>query len=474
MKNHLLLALAALGFAGAACASGVMFGFENSDGHHYYRSSGLTSFEVRYSGDIEISPDQERVLSISPGGFLEIETRRLFTIREVRMTPGEKGGVEIRYWRADRRGSEEDGKAFLERHLSEVVRLTPVGARSEARRLLAAGGPRRVLSSLGDRDSDEAREIYLETILDGPPVDAPTGVEIIREAAREISGSSRLSRFLVRLAQKLPPDPELTARLARACDEISSSSARREALTGIANGRGIPAMAASDFAGSVAGISSSTEKAAAIERLAAGSTDPHVLSELAGAADTIDSSSERRRALSALVARPAIAGSPLIRVLKAAEGINSSSEKASFLAAAASACATPEAIRDYVHAADTIDSSSETRRALSALLRPELARDGWIAAVKAARRIGSSSEKASLLVRAAGAPSIDSAMLAAYLECAGSIDSSSEKRRAVVALLRRADLAPEQVTALTIFAEREISSSSEREAVLREAANRKS
>ena len=64
-------------------------------------------------------------------------------------------------------------------------------------------------------------------------------------------------------------------------------------------------------------------------------------------------------------------------------------------------------------------------------------------------------------------------MLAAYLECAGSIDSSAEKRRALVALLHRRGLAPEQVSAITAFAEREISSSSEREAVLREAVNPK-
>ena len=473
MKRNFLLALALLGCASAVSAR-VTFGIEDSDDHHYYRSSGLTSFEARYSGEIELSPDQERVVSISPGGFLEIETRRLLTIRKVRLTPAPNGALETRYWRADRRGSASDGEAFLERNLPEVARVTPVGARAEARRLLAAGGPRRVLSALGDRDSEEAREVYLETILEGAPVDTSTGLDLIRDAAREISGSSRLSRFLVRLAQELPPDPELTARLARACDEISSSSARREGLAGVADARGIPPAAAPDFARSVSGISSSSEKASAIEHLSASSKDPRVLSELASAADTIDSSSERRRALTALAARPEAAGPPLVRILKAAEGINSSSEKASFLVAAAPVCQSAEAVRAYLRAADTIESSSETRRALAALLRPNLPREDWIAVVRDAARIASSSEKASLLVRASAAPSIDPPMLAAYLECAGSIDSSAEKRKSVVTLLRRPDLNPDEVAAITVFAEREISSSSEREAVLREAANRRS
>ncbi len=473
MKRSIALALALLGCA-SALSAGVIFGIETSDDHHYYRSSGLTSFEARSAGDIELSPDQERVVAISAGGFLEVETRRLLTTRKVRVTPGPGGALEIRYWRADRRGSDSEGREFLERHLPEVARVTTVGAQAEARRLLAAGGPRRVLAALEDRDSDEAREIYLETILDGPAVDMPTGLELIRDAARHISGSSRLSRFLVRLAQKLPPDAELTARLARSCEEISSSSARREALSGIADARGIPPAAAADFGRSVSGISSSSEKASAVEHLGAAASDPRVLSELADAADTIDSSSERHRALSALAARPGAAGPPLLRILKAAEGINSSSEKASFLAGAAPVCRTRETIRAYIRAADTIDSSAETRRALAALMRPDLAREDWISTVKAAARISSSSEKAGFLVRAVAAPSIDAAMLAAYLECAGSIDSSSEKRKSIVALLRRPDLAPDQVSAITIFAEREISSSSEREAVLREAANRKS
>ena len=53
MKTRLLLAAALLSSATASAA--VMFGFEDSDEHHYYRSTGLTSFEVRYSGEIEPS-----------------------------------------------------------------------------------------------------------------------------------------------------------------------------------------------------------------------------------------------------------------------------------------------------------------------------------------------------------------------------------------------------------------------------------
>jgi hypothetical protein len=451
----------------------IHFGLVDSDDHHYYRSSGLSSFEVRYSGDIELSPDQEHIVSISPGGFLEIETRRLFTLRRLRATPSPNGAPEVHYWRADRRGTDAEARDFLERHLPEAVRVTAIGARAQARRLLASGGPRAVLSALGDRDSEEAQEIFLQTIIKSGPIDSATGAEMIRAAARQISGSSRLSRILVTFAQKLPSDPELTGKLARACEEISSSSKRREALCRIGDARGIPPASADEYARAVSGISSSSEKAAAIEHLASLTAEPRAISALAGAADTIESSAARRQALRALALRPGLPGETLARVIRTGEGISSSAEKAGFLAEAAPVSLAPEAVHAYLRACETIESSAEKRHALVALLSTHLSKEAWISTVRTGARIESSAEKAGFLVAAAGYPTMDSSTVSAYLECAGSIESSAEKRRAAVALLRHG-LTPDQASLVTRFAEHEISSSSEREAVLREATNGKS
>ncbi len=470
--------LAVLFFAVASwAAADVHFGLvETSDAHHYYRSSGLTSFEVRYEGEIELSPDRESVVALAPGSSLEIRRRSLFTTRILRVTPGENGRPSARLWISDRTGSAQDARDFLARNLPEVARVTAVGARAEARRLLALG-PNRLLDAIAPLESSAAQEIYFDEFLKGRPLDPVVGKRAIEVAAREISSSTRLRRILSDLAVALPPDPALTGALARACSEISSSSQSADAITAVAQTRGVPSSAAPDYARSIREISSSSEKAGVIERVGRIAPDPSSIELLAETAESIASSSEMHRALASLAGHPGLAPRALARILSAGSKISSSSEKASLLRdCAPGAAGAPEARLAYLETAKTIDSSSELRRALEALLRPDLGTDGLAAVLKAARGIDSSTQKADLLVQAAGLslqnPVMQSPAFSAYLECAARIDSSSEKSRALRALLARANLAPDQRKAVMDFAEREISSSSERETVLHAAVAR--
>jgi len=471
MRFRPFLALFVLAAASAASAD-IHFGLvETSDPHHYYRSSGLTSFEVRFEGDVELSTDRESVAALPAGSSLEIRRRNLFTTRMVRVTPDANGRPTVRYWVGDRAGSAADAKDFLARNLPEVARVTTVGARAEARRL-AALGPNRLLDAISPLESTDAQEIYFEEFLKIRPADAATGKRAIEIAAREISSSSGLKRILLDLARNLPPDPTLTEALARACVEISSSSQSAAALSGIAQTRGVPASAAREYAHAIREISSSSEKAGAIERVAASAPDSASIELLAEAAESIASSSEMRRALSSLMGRPGLSPEAVARILTAGAKISSSSEKSLLLCASAPrAAGAPEGRRAYLETARTIESSSETRRALEALLRPDLGIDGLTAVLKAARGIESSSQKAELLVAAAARPLPEPAFHA-YLECAAGIDSTSEKGRALRILLARPDLSPEQKKSVMDFAEREISSSSEREAVLHAAVAR--
>jgi hypothetical protein len=284
-------------------------------------------------------------------------------------------------------------------------------------------------------------------------------------AAHEISSSRRLRRILSDFASALPPDPAITSALARACSEISSSSQSAAAIVEIARVRGMSAASARDYDHSLREIGSSSEKAGAIERLVPLASDPASIEGLAEAAESIASSSETRRALEALCLHPDLSPATLARIISAGAKIASSSEKASFLVACAAAAApVPEPRRAYLTVARTIESSSETRRALSALLRSGVAGDGVAAILTAA-------QKGELLVQAATLP-LDANAFRAYLDCAASIESSSEKARAIRALLAAGSLSPDQRKSILDFAEREISSSSERESVLHAALTR--
>ncbi len=466
MKLPLRFLAAVLLLAAAPVRADIHFGLvEDSDEHHYYRSSGLTSFEVRFEGEIELSPDRESVAAVAPGAWLEIRTRRLFSPRMVRVTRGDDGRPQVRYWLADRAGSPEQARDFLARNLPEAARVTAVGARGEARRLLRQG-PDRLLDAVGGLESGAAQEIYLDELVAAGPVDAAVGRRAVETAGREVSSSSRLRRILTRLAGALPPDPELTGALARACSEISSSSQSGSALAEIAEKRGMPPSSAPDYAHSISEISSSSQAATAVERVGPFAADGPSIEALAGAAESIASSSELRRALTSLARHPNLPPAALARILAAGTRISSSSEKASLLADCAPvAAASPEALRAYLATARTIESSSETRRALAALVRASAKGDALADVLRAARRIDSSSQKAELLVEAAAAPA-DAVSFSAYLDCARTIDSSSEKARAVRALLEKATLTADQRKAVMDFAEREIASSGDREAVL--------
>ena len=465
MKLRIVLGI--LVFAASALASAdVHFGLvEDSEPDHYYRSSGFSTFEVRYAGDIQLSADKESIVAMAPGASLEIRVRRLFTTRMVRAVPGPGGKPQIRYWIAERAGSPEAGRDFLARHLPEVARVTAVGAATEARRLLAIG-PKPLLDAVSGLESEAAQEIYLDELRKARPADPAVGKRAVEIAAHEISSSRRLRRLLTDFAAALPPDPGVTSALARACAQISSSSQSAGAVVEIARARGISAASARDYAHAVREIGSSSEKATAIESLAAIAADAPSIEALAEAAESIASSSETRRALEALARHPNLPPGALARVIAAGGKISSSSEKASLLVACAPAAApAPEPRAAYLAVAQTIESSSETRRALSALLSSGPTGDGVAAVLTAAKRIDSSSAKANLLVQAVSPP-LDAAAFASYVDCAATIDSSSEKGRAMRALLASGTLTADQRKAVLDFAEREISSTSERESVL--------
>jgi hypothetical protein len=472
MKKRILAAMAFLSLAGAASA-GFNIGIENSDDQHYYRSSGISSFDIHYGGDIELSPNREKIVSMAPDAYLEIERRIFVTTRRLRATASANGAVEIHFWIGERTGSEAEAREFLARYLPEAVRETAIGARSEARRLLKAGDPVRVIEAARERESERAREAYFDVVLDAGGLSAGQGAEIVRLVPRDFSGSARLGRVLTKLARTLPAEASMTEELARACSEISSSRVHADTLLSVADARGVPAAAAREFARSASRIESSSEKARAIEGLALRCTEPVSFGELADAAGTIESSAERRRALVSLAARPGIDAKSFSRILLAGEGIASSAEKASFLESAATRNLAGEPLKDYLAVAGSIESSAERRRALTAILRPDVSREAWIGAVGGARKIASSAEKSNLLESAAASSvKLDSSMVAAYLDCASTIESSSEKRRAAVALLRRGDLESSAKSAVTEFAEHEIESRSERLAVLHQVGER--
>jgi hypothetical protein len=472
---RIVLALAVFAVLAPLLADGLHLGVEIEGDHDYYRSTGFSSLRIWYRGDIQLSPDVSRIEHLSPDAHLVIERRRFFTTRHLDVSSGPGGEPVCRLFVGERERSRSEAEAFLARHLPDAARWTPIGAQAQARRVLQGSGPEALLAELRRLDNDEAREVYFDVLLEGPPPPTPAVLgDAARTAGDEVESSSRLSRVLSRIAVLFPQDPELTRRVVRACARIESSRKGADTLLEIARARGIRAADASDYAAAASRIDSSSEKARAVARLAGMASEPAVADGLLSAAKSIASSSEMRRALAALLSVPGVPPPDQARIVRAADAIASSSERASLLAESApELSAADEVVDAYAEAAERIASSSESARALEAMLRRRgLSDAGAARLLRAASEIDSSSEKAALLARSAADLPVSDPVVSAYFGCADTIGTSSGKREALMSLLDRADLPPSAASAALSFARRRIERSSDREAVTERARRR--
>jgi hypothetical protein len=469
-----LIVLAAVAAAAPGARAGVVLGIEIEDGHSYTRSNGFTGFHVEYEGDIALSADHARVDRLSKDGYLLIERRNFLRTRSLEVSPDASGAPIYRLTVGGRERSRSEALDFLSRYLPEAARVAPISAAADARRLLAASGPDAVLARLSRLESSEAQGIYLDVLLSSDSLSVPTLRHAAEEAGRVIGSSSRLRAALVRIAGFDPDDPDLTRDVVRATAHIGSSSEHAEAIVGVAHARGVTRATAPEYAASLEDIASSSEKERAIDRLSRLLREPEAAAALAPAAESIASSSEKRLALEALFEVPGLGPAEQVRLLKAGSGIASSSEKASYLAEAAGRMGPgDEVMRAYLDSAGSIPSSSEMARALRAAVRDrKITEKSAAALLETASGIASSSEKASLVADLVPRLDLTEAVLRSYFSCVGTIASSNGQREALVALLERGNLPASDVAKVMHFAQEQIASTSEREAVVNRAADR--
>lgn len=436
--------------------------------HNYYnRSTVLTSFRVAHAGTIELDESQTAILRMSPDARLDVRERRLLSRRRLEVRPDASGRPTFEFRVGARKGSPEDAEAYLASVMGDVVRGTTVGAQSRADRLLAEDGLDRLLSEVGRLDSNAARRIYLETAASMEGLEESQAMEVIRTAGREMTSSSRLRATLSDLAERLPSDWALNEELVEAATSIASSSERRRALVDIARLRGIDAGDAEDFAAAASTIPSYAERGRTVTRIYELEPLPELAEAFLSTADTIESSSERRRVLTELVARPGLPDSVYSEALGIAADIPSSHEKASFLSAVAEHLpASDDLRREYIDAAGTISSSTEAKKAYLAMLPEDVAEAVCRDWIDSAGQVPSSSIAADLLVQSASRCPAGGAVWRSYLDAVERLPASSDRRRAMMALLDREDLDEATLAEVAAVAERSIAATSERDAVL--------
>ena len=284
------------------------------------------------------------------------------------------------------------------------------------------------------------------------------------EVASTIGAGSEKARAVSSL-HEIEPTPEVAMALLETVDTIASSGERRRALTELVARPELPEEVYSRAFEVVHGISASSERATALTAMAPflasargpGDARPEVVedTERADDAEPVDDAEAVAEVAGELVEEAAD--------LEAAPETPPAAAGVAFTDSALSDTLG----REYIQAASSISASSELRRAFLALSRAsdlsEPLCDEWI---ESSSRVASTSIAADLLIESARVCPGSDRLWKAYLSGVGDLQASSEQRRALMALLERGDLSGPTLDGLERAAEKNIASTSEREAVI--------
>lgn len=354
----------------------MFIGFHNSSSEDgsidYYSNTLLKSLEVQASGEVELTPDDREIKSISPNGYVIIRERNWLTYRALRLKAGTDGKIEKEYTIQGRDYPfDADAQVWLSGILPELVRETGLGAQTRIKRILEQNGVPAAIREIRWVYSNYAKKIYFEAILNHPELGSDDLQNAVETVAKEISSSSKLGDLLISTAGRFPEDSVLTETLIRAVKEISSSSKQSDVLMHIAQARNLNDPSALVMAQTIKSIASSSAQASALEVLAErSSSGDEVVEAYVGAVKTMSSSSAQGRALKALIRKKGMSDQAFIKILKSIEYISSSSVQGDVMEDIAYACSDHDPVLSaYLKAVSSISSSTTQGRAVMAMLK---------------------------------------------------------------------------------------------------------
>jgi len=394
---------------------------------------------VRAKGSIEFDPEETRILAISPGGYLEVESweghRDLFL--EIK---GTRAGLE-RTWRVDgEEGDDAEADIWLAAALPEFFRHTGYGAEARASAILARAGVEGLFTEIDLISSDEIQARYYLAGL-GPEGEHPARMaRFVERAGANLESDSALARFLRRASARSDFDAAAQVAAVNAAAHIGSDSTQRRLLTVLLERPGLTDEAFAGMMASAAGISSDHDQARFL-RSVIEVRGPEVLADPAfgKAAETISSDTEMRRLLQEAVETGELPVPGRLRVLETSAGITSDTEKRRLLVTFVRTYPIEAPVTGpFFTALLTVSSDHEAGRVLAALLEAEELERATLALSMetAGETLTSDTELARFLTRVARAYPLDEPLRAGYLAAMTSLSSDHERERAQEALDR--------------------------------------
>lgn len=323
---------------------------------------------VDASGEFTTRPDLSGFLTVSRGGYIEVEERDGDHRRKVRVSSGATG-LQYRWTLDGDDRFDVDRERWLASVLIALERRTAMFAKSRVPELLRQGGPDAVLAETARMQSDYARRAYYNALLADRRLDEPTMEKLLRQAGQSLSSDYERAELLRAVARNGPMTDRVTRATIAMAQDISSDYEKRRAL-----GAALESVASREsrvaLFSAASTMSSSYELAelliAAHRRSLVDSASSVVYFN---AVERLSSDYERRRTLSNLLRQRPESNLVLAGILRASASINSDYELSTLLVEFARAVPVRGELRElYLKATRAIGSDYEYRRALQALL----------------------------------------------------------------------------------------------------------
>jgi hypothetical protein len=338
----------------------------------YISSSAGRCVQVAVWGHVEFSRDERSIRSMSRDGRLYIRERRSKMDREVEITPGDEDSPRYAYSVDGERASfDEDGRAWLEELLPEILRESGLNAREHVARLRREGGIDAVLADISRTESTSAKRAAYDALLHQGNLSDEDAAKIARQAGSDLSSSDgELRAVLEQVGKTGHMSSPMAQAFSSAVEHMSSDGEKRALLQqyALAGDREMLLVAMRQ----ARSISSDGEKAeflrATTNKYVAGE-DEALRKAYFDVTQTISSDGEKRNVLNETLPY-AQRAAVLLSVLESARQISSDGEKSELLMAILRRhLLTTSALREaFMQITRTLSSDAEYRRVMEVAL----------------------------------------------------------------------------------------------------------
>jgi len=402
-------------------------------GEFRHRSSdGFRRLQVASTGRIEFTEDERDILSISSGGHFVIQEKKGLTTRRLEVEPGPDGKLSRSYtYRGEPLPFDDNARAWFGELLRGLIRDGGFGAQERAQRILQRQGPVAVLDEISRIKRNHVKRLYFEQLAKSGSLDLTVKQRIIRQASEEMSSDGEKAALFEKLATHFWSDPTLHESVIQSVNTIRSDGERARLLSHFLEKPDTLTKDLDSILGVIEHISSDGEKSRLLQQVALKyGSDDTVRMAFFRALNTMHSDGERRATLSVFLRNAKLGREDLVEVLESVARLSSDGEKGSLLVEMTKHYQEDAALRAaFFKATDSVHSSGESRRVLSALLEKKPAVETLLSVLQSAKTISSDGEKATLLVEMAKDCVGNPELLATFLEVGNSLGSDGEYRR---------------------------------------------